>query len=146
MVAVWQYFSTWQMALYAIEAQPAIARLVSTLKVPGAPKLTVNSLLAAIVSNYGLNPAVDDSFISVLPSGANAEPLDTSRMSMSTQLAGLLDDTLKSLSTDFYNAYFLLMVQHGQMMAYANESLQNLEANLAGTYQSTTSSVQPAAR
>lgn len=144
-VAVWQYFSTWEKALYAFKSQAAIYRLITILDVPGAPKLTANSLLAAIVSNYGLDPAVDEAFISILPSGRNATPLDTNEQYMSTQLAGLLGDILISLSTDFFNGYFQLLVRHGQMMTDTSESLQNLEASLAGTYQNTTSSIQPIA-
>jgi len=143
LLAVWRYFSNWQTALFAFKSQQAIARLVSILNVPGAPKLTVNSLLAAIVGNYGLDPAVDEALIDILPSGPKAEPLNTNQQYMSTQLAGLLGDILMLLSTDFRNGYFLFLVRHGQMMTDTTESLQNLEANLAGTYQNTTSSIQP---
>lgn len=131
--------------MYAIKSQPAINRLVSVLNVPGAPKLTANSLLAAIVSNYGLDPAVDEAFISILPSGPKATPLNTNEQYMATQLAGLLGDILMALSTDFLNGYFLFLVRHGQMMTDTSESLQKLEARLAGTYQNTTSSVRPIA-
>lgn len=133
LIAVWQYFSDWQKALYAISSQPAIDRLVSTLNVPGAPKLTTNSLLAAIVLNYGINPIVDQAFLDILPSGAEAEPLDTSQTFMSTQLAGLLGDVLMSFSTNFLNGGWLWMAQDGQMMENTTVSWQNLESSFVGT-------------
>ncbi len=97
----------------------------------------MNSLLAAIISNYGLDPAVDEAFISILPSGPKAEPLNTNEQFMSTQLAGLLGDTLMSIQANFSNGYFLWMTHHGQLMTDTSESLENLEANLAGIYNTT---------
>lgn len=50
----------------------------------------------------------------------------------STQLSTLLGDILEALSGDFWNGDFLVLASHGQMMAYTGESLQKLEAGLAG--------------
>ena len=60
----------------------------------------------------------------------------------STQLATLLGQLLESLSSDFWNGYFLLLAQHGQMMAYTGESLSRLEASLAGALVASVESVE----
>lgn len=128
--AVEQYLSVWQTAIYAIGSQPAINNLVSTLSGAG-PKITVEALLAAIVQGFGLDQSIDEAFVSILPSGRKSTPLDVSVAYMSTQLGALLAQMLLDLSTDFYNGYFLLLAQHGQLMTYTGESLQRLEASLA---------------
>lgn len=129
------YLSTWETALYAIRSQSAIAQIAQILGADGAaglPPLTSSSLLVAVISRYGLDTAADDALVSILPSGSNATPLDTNVTYYSTQLATLLGQVLGSLSSNFWNAGFLLLAQHGQMMAYTGESLARLEASLAG--------------
>lgn len=130
-LAVNQYFTVWEQALYAQKSQPAISNLVSILNVAGAPPLTASSLLAALIGNFGLCEAVDQAFVAILPSGRNAKSLDTSQNYMSTQLAALLSEVLLDLSTNFLNGAFLFMVAHGQMMEDVGESLQRLESSLA---------------
>ena len=88
--------------------------------------------MVAIVNSYGLNAAVDEMLISILPSGKNATPLDTSQTYMSTQLAQLLSDLLLSLSTNFNDGIFMLMVQHGNLIQPSKETISLLEDNLAG--------------
>jgi len=109
-------------------SQPAINNLVSILSGAGGT-LTVGALLAAVVSNFGLDPAVDETFISIIPSGKKTAPLDTGMRYISTQLGVLLEEILLDLSKN--NGYLVLMAMHGQMMAYTGESLQRLESSLA---------------
>ena len=126
-----QYFSVWEKVLYAIHSQPAINNLVAILDVQGAPLLTVSSLMSAIVTNYGIDPSVDQWFISLLPTGSKATPLDMTVAYMSSQLAQLLATMLTSLMTYFEDG-FAFMTRHGQMMQYSNDSLAQLEINLQG--------------
>lgn len=84
------------------------------------------------MNKYGLDAAADGALVSILPSGSRAARLDTDVTYYSTQLAGLLGDVLAGLSGDFWNGEFLLLAQHGAMMAYTGESLARLEAVLAG--------------
>ena len=126
----------WHNALYAANSQPAINNLVSLLDVQGAPALTVSSLLAAVITNFGLDKAVDQAFISIIPTGKSATNLDISQRSMSPQLAQLLADILMRIMTEPYKAYFLRLAQHGQLMQNNNESLSQLEGSLAGVLSS----------
>ena len=121
----------WQKAIYATQSQPAIANLVSILDAQGAPTLTVTSLLAAIVSNYGDDRTNDLYFISILEGIKKPAVLDVTQTYMSAQLASLLADVLLSLMTEFSNGDFLFLVQHGQMMRNSSETLSQLESNLA---------------
>ncbi|KAF6220408.1 hypothetical protein HO133_002840 [Letharia lupina] len=130
--AINTYFTTWESALYALKSQPAIAQLAQILGADGLPPLTTSSLLAATVSNYGLDAAADQALVSILPSGRRATRLDTDVTYYSTQLAALLGQLLGALSGDFLNGEYLVLADHGQMMAYTGESLQRLEASLAG--------------
>ncbi len=135
LLAINTYLTTWSTALYALKSQPAISQLALTLGadgVAGLPPLTSSSLLAAIVSQYGLDAAADESLISILPSGRKATRLGTSVTYYSTQLATLLQELLMGLSGEFGNGDFLWLAQHGEMMAYTGESLARLEARLAG--------------
>ncbi|KAL9070655.1 MAG: hypothetical protein Q9161_004709 [Pseudevernia consocians] len=132
-------------SLYALQSQPAIAQLAQILGadgVGGLPPLTTSSLLADLISQHGLDTAADQAFVSILPSGSKATRLDTNVTYYSTQLATLLGQLLESLSSDFWNGYFLLLAQHGQMMAYTGESLSRLEASLAGTPVETVEAVE----
>jgi len=130
--AVEQYFSLWEEAICSIKSRPAISNLVSILDVGGLPPLTVSSLLVDIVHDFGLDQALDETFISLLPSGKKAKSLDTSQTYMSTQLVQLLSDTLLSLMMDFNDGFFLLLAQHGQLMQSTNETLLLVEDSLAG--------------
>ena len=135
LLAVNTYLTTWSNALYALKSQIAISQLANALGadgVGGLPPLTSSSLLSAIISQYGLDSAADEALVSILPSGSRATKLDTNVTYYSTQLSTLLGEVLEGLSGDFWNAWFLLLANHGQMMAYEGESLQNLEAGLAG--------------
>lgn len=135
-LAVNTYLTTWSTALYALTSQSAISQLALVLganDAPGLPRLTISSLLAAVITNYGLDSATDEALISILPSGSKATDLDTTVPFYSTQLSTLLGDILKNSSAEFWNGDFLLLASHGQMMAYTGESLQGLEAGLAGT-------------
>lgn len=129
-IAVEQYLSVWQTAIYATASQPAINNLVYILSAAG-PTLTVAALLAAIVENFGLEQAADEALVSILPSGKKAGALAMNTAYTSTQLGVLLADLLLDLSTNFLNGHFLWLAQHGQMMAYTGESLQRLESSLA---------------
>ena len=135
-LAVNTYFLTWETALYAFKSQSAIAELAQLLGANGAtglPRLTTSSLLVALVSKYGLDPAVDLALTDILPVGPQATTLDTSVTYYSTQLAQLLAQMLKALMTDFMNGDFLYLASGGQMMAYTGESEAALEASFAGT-------------
>lgn len=127
------YFLTWETALYAIKSQSAIAEVAQILGAAGLPRLTIPSLLSALLSKYGLDPAVDLALTDILPSGHKAISLDTTATYFSTQLAQLLAQMLKALMTDFQNGDFLYLATDGKMMAYTGEDQANLEANLAGT-------------
>ena len=135
-LAINTYFLTWETALYALKSQTAIAQLAQTLGpdgVAGLPRLTTASLLVALLYKYGLDPAVDEALVDILPSGPRAASLDTSVTFYSTQLAQLLAQLLEGLMTDFENGDFLWLATVGQMMAYTGESEVGLEASLAGT-------------
>ena len=121
----------WEKAIYARQSQPAISNLVSVLDVKGAPALTVTGLFVAIVSNFGNDQTNDLFFISILEGIKEPAVLDVTQTYMSTQLAQLLADLLSLLMTDFANGYFLLLVQHGQLMRNSSETLSQLENNLA---------------
>ncbi|KAL6719741.1 hypothetical protein ACLMJK_001662 [Lecanora helva] len=125
-----QYFLMWEKAIYATSSQPAIANLVSTLDVQGAPTLTVNGLLIAIITNFGSGADTELYFISILQSVKNPAVLDTTQKYMSAQLAQLLAEVLSLAMTDFINGYFLIMAQNGQMMQNTTLTLSQLEANL----------------
>ena len=71
--------------------------------------------------------------MSILPSGRLATDLDTSKEYYSTQLATLLGELLESVMVGSGVLLFLLLAQHGQMLAYTGESLARLEASLAET-------------
>lgn len=70
--------------------------------------------------------------MSILPSGSGVASLDTSATYYSTQLATLLGQVLQSLMGGTSMLLFLFLARGGEMMAYTGESLQRLEATLAG--------------
>lgn len=135
LLAVNTYLTTWSTAIYALKSQAAISQLALTLGANGAaglPLLTSSSLLSAVITHYGLDTAADEALVSILPSGSKATKLNTKVTYYSTQLSTLLGNVLEELSGDLWNGWFVLLASHGQMMAYTGESLQNLEAGLAG--------------
>ena len=81
---------------------------------------------------YGLDPDADAALSDILPTGDQATPLDLTVELFSPQLTALLRDLLLDLSTNLGGGSFLYLARNGQMMQYTGESLQRLEANLAG--------------
>ena len=60
----------------------------------------------------------------------------------SPQLADILAQVLLGAMKDFLQAGFLLLSEHGQMMAYTGESLARLETSLAGNAPESLGTVQ----
>ena len=126
-----QYFTTWTTAIYALKSQPAISAMALTLSRPGLPRLTPSSLLTAVVTTYGLNPAADSALINLLPTGKKAPLLDTSVTYYSTQLAGLLADMLADVMSEAGKLGFILFAMGGALMRYPGESIAGLEGRLS---------------
>ena len=131
-LAIEEYLAIWMKALFSETSQPAISNMVSILSAEGLPKLTVESLLAALVNHYGDNPAVDMSLIDFLPSGRWATTLDLNQK-VSYQLADLLAKFLLSLSSQFFGGGFLYMARGGQLMNSTTEVLTDLLSRLSQT-------------
>ena len=130
--AIAQYFSNWQTALYAQQSQPAIKNIASILSKLTDPRLTVSSLLSAVIDNYSVNNEIDQWLIAMLPSGKAATSLDMSQIYMATQLGDLLTKLLMDMNTDFQGGGFSLFAQHGQMMNMTTNWVNTLEDSLAG--------------
>ena len=130
--AIEQYFSAWQTALYAQLSQSAIIQIATALSKVSNPRLTVSSLLSAIITSYSVNEDTDEWLIAILPTGAAATSLDVGQVYLATPLGDLLGEVLLNLSTNFLGGGFSLLAQHGQMMNLTTNWMYTLEDSLAG--------------